>query len=130
MKNRTLPLSVLIGAALTIPSLAMAAPAKPMPVTADTAIADQSSQTDMLENDAENSETKPASIQSGAVEISETKTFSRSRASTNTQNATQAVENEIENLQNSQDEPQEDMLTPQEGMPELQEDMQVTEEEM
>ena len=28
MKNRTLPLSLLIGAALTIPSLAMAAPAE------------------------------------------------------------------------------------------------------
>lgn len=132
MKNRTLPLSLLIGAALTIPSLAMAAPAKPKPKSAPakTAIADQTPQADVLESDVENSERKPASIQSNAVEISETKTFSRSRASTNDQNATQSVGIETGNIQNPQDEPQEDMVDPQEGMPELQGDMQAPQEEL
>ena len=84
MKNRTLSLSLLVAASLAIPSLAMAAPAKkPMPVTAKTATADQAPKAETLENDVESTDNKLASIQSNAVEISETKTFSRSRVNNN-----------------------------------------------
>ena len=123
MKNRILPLSLLIGAALTIPSLAMAAPAKPKPVPAQTVVADNTLQTDV-----ENTDGKLASNQTSAVEISETKTFSRSRASANNQNSTQAlvtgdVEADIETIQNPQEEPQEEMADPQEDMLDPQEVM-------
>ena len=83
MKNRTLSLSVLIGAALTLPSLAMAAPTKPMPVTTQTATADSTLQDEALQNDVENTEGQPTSTQLSAIEISETKTFSRSRVNNN-----------------------------------------------
>lgn len=127
MKNLTLSLSVLLGAALFLPSLAMAAPKKPMPahtqtVTADSTLeADSALENETLQNDVENNESKPTSIQSSAIEISETKTFSRSRASTNNQNSTEveATASEAETMQEAPEEmqvPEEDMEDSQETM--------------
>ncbi|WP_352336361.1 hypothetical protein [Psychrobacter sp. 16-MNA-CIBAN-0192] len=83
MKNRILPLSLVIGAALTLPSLAMAAPAKPKPVTAKTVAAKAVAADNTIQTDIDNTDGKLASIKSSAVEISETKTFSRSRVNNN-----------------------------------------------
>lgn len=130
MKNRTLSLSLLIAAALAIPSVAMAAPAKKsMPVTAKTATADSTLQTKTPETGVENTDSERASTQANAVEISETKTFSRSRASTNQQNTTAAVAEtaeltEAETLQNSPKESQEALQNPEKDMQDSQEDMQ------
>lgn len=128
MKNSILPLSLLIGAALTIPSLAMAAPAKSKSVTPKTVVADADS---TLQTTAENTDGKLALNQASAVEITETKTFSRSRASVNNQNSSQAAatgnleadEADIETIQNPQEELQEEMADPQEDMVDSQEVM-------
>ena len=117
MKNLTLSLSVLLGAALFLPSLAMAAPKKPMPVPTQAVTADST-----LENESlQNNESKPTSIQSSAIEISETKTVSRSRASTNNQNSTEvaATASEAEAMQEAPEEmqvPEEDTEDSQETM--------------
>lgn len=130
MKNSILPLSLLIGAALTIPSLAMAAPAKSKSVTPKTVVADAVADS-TLQTTAENTDGKLALNQASAVEITETKTFSRSRASVNNQNSSQAAatgnveadEADIETIQNPQEELQEEMADPQEDMVDSQEVM-------
>ena len=77
MKNRTLPLSLLIGAMLTIPSLAMAAPA-------DTAQADmQNAATTTLETEAENSANVSVPNPSNSVQINETQRISRASVNSN-----------------------------------------------
>lgn len=115
MKNRTLSLSLVIGAAFTIPSLAIAASADPMPVTAQAESADNTLQNDVentnvdddnIENNnvesthIENAtkvtnESEPAPNQLRPIEISETKTFSRSRTSTIAPNTSEAVTPEV-----------------------------------
>ncbi|ALF59833.1 hypothetical protein [Psychrobacter urativorans] len=83
MKNRTLSLSLLIAAAFAIPSVAMAAPAKPKPVTAKTVAAKAVAADNTIQTDIENNDGKLASTQLSAVEISETKKVSRSRVNNN-----------------------------------------------
>ena len=83
MKNHTLPLSLLIGAALTMPTLAMAAPANTKPVkkqttTAEIAVEAKADATSS-ETDANNS--KISKITPFA--ISETQTISRARVNNN-----------------------------------------------
>ncbi|WP_010200871.1 hypothetical protein [Psychrobacter sp. PAMC 21119] len=78
MKNRTLPLSLLIGAALTIPSLAMAAPA-------ETAQADMQNTTTAttLETEAVNADNQSVPNQSNSIQISETQRISRASVNSN-----------------------------------------------
>ena len=78
MKNRTLPLSLLIGAALTIPSLAMAAPA-------ETAQADMQNATTAttLETEAVNADNQSVPNQSNSIQISETQRISRASVNSN-----------------------------------------------
>lgn len=127
MRNRTLTLSLIIGAAFTIPSLAMAAPTKePIPATVMTAAADRTLQAENSESDipesaiSESTEGERASAHSSAVEISETKTFTRSRVSTNNQQAIQVAAADVETLQNSQ----QDMADLAEDVQSSQEDLQ------
>lgn len=78
MKNRTLPLSLIMGAALTIPSLAMAAPAEPAQV-------DMQETATTLETEAGtgNADTESVSNQSIPFQISETQTISRASVNSN-----------------------------------------------
>ena len=75
MKKRTLPLSLLIGAALAIPSLAMAAPANSAPVNVQTASADNT-----IETEAQNADGELSANQNNPFKISETQTISRASA--------------------------------------------------
>lgn len=79
MKNHTLSLSLLIGAALTIPTLAMAAPANTKPVKKQTATAEIAVEAKVEstgnESDANTSKTSKMT----PFAISETQTISRSR---------------------------------------------------
>lgn len=79
MKNHTLSLSLLIGAALTIPTLAMAAPANTKPVKKQTATAEIAFEAKVEstgnESDANTSKTSKMT----PFAISETQTISRSR---------------------------------------------------
>ncbi|NRD70168.1 hypothetical protein HQR03_06420 [Psychrobacter okhotskensis] len=114
MKNRTLPLSLLIGAMLTIPSLAMAAPA-------DTAQADmQNAATTTLETEAENSANVSVPNPSNSVQINETQRISR--ASVNSNATQQQMAPEQQAMQQAQ---QQAMQDSEEAMPQkdLQEDM-------
>lgn len=112
MQKRTLPLSLLIGAALTIPSLAMAAPADDMtPADMQTATAENTLQNEVESADAD---AELVSNQSSPFEINETKTISRA----NINNNPNQVEEEATDMEAMQD-PQEEML--QEEM--LQEEM-------
>ncbi|WP_350561958.1 hypothetical protein [Psychrobacter sp. CAL346-MNA-CIBAN-0220] len=120
MKNRTLPLSLLIGAALTIPSLAMAAPTNTMPVNMQTATADNTLQTEVKSADG-----GLASVQVSPFEISETKTFSRT--STNNRNNKEAVATQIETMQDPQQamqDPRQTMQDPRQTMQDPQQTMQ------
>ena len=107
MKNRTLPLSLLIGATLAIPSLAMAAPA-------DTAQADvqNAATTTTLETEAGNSANVSVPNPSNSVQISETQIISRASVNSNANQQQMASEQQVQ-----QD--------PEEAMPQkdLQEDM-------
>ncbi|MDE4454341.1 hypothetical protein [Psychrobacter sp. DAB_AL62B] len=73
MKNRTL--SLLIGAALTIPSLAMAAPANSAPVDMQDAATATT-----LETEAQNADGELSANQNNPFKISETQTISRASA--------------------------------------------------
>ena len=75
MKKRTLPLSLIIGAALAIPSLAMAAPANSAPVNVQTASADNT-----IETEAQNADGELSANQNNPFKISETQTISRASA--------------------------------------------------
>lgn len=79
MKHRTLPLSLVIGAALTIPSLAMAAPTE----TASVDMQDTATAT-TLETEVNNANNEAVLNQSNSFQISETQTISR--ANTNNPN--------------------------------------------
>lgn len=108
MKNRTLPLSLIIGAALTIPSLAMAAPA-------ETAQVDMKETATTLETEAGtgNADTESVSNQSIPFQISETQTISRASVNSN------ANQQQAEQLQ------QQAMLLEQEAIQEPQDSMQL-----
>ena len=79
MKNNTLSLSLLIGAALTIPTLAMAAPANNKPVKKQTATAEMAVEATGSENNANTSKIDKLS----PFAISETQTISRARVNNN-----------------------------------------------
>ena len=83
MKNHTLPLSLLIGAALTMPTLAMAAPANTKPVKKQTATAEiaveAKADATSSETDANNSKISKMT----PFAISETQTISRARINNN-----------------------------------------------
>ena len=79
MKNHTLSLSLLIGAALTIPTLAMAAPANTKPVKKQTATAEIAVEATGNENNANTSKIDKLS----PFAISETQTISRARINNN-----------------------------------------------
>lgn len=109
MQNRTLSLSLLIGAALTIPSLAMAAPTTTddmKPVDMATVSADNTQKTEGEDAEDEQLSTTPSTF-----EINETQTISSSNASINNDNNQAVMATEIEAVQV----PQEDMPTPQEA---------------
>ncbi|CAN6959396.1 Outer membrane protein [Psychrobacter okhotskensis] len=118
MKNRTLPLSLLIGAMLTIPSLAMAAPA-------DTAQADmQNAATTTLETEAENSANVSVPNPSNSVQINETQRISRASVNSNATQQQMAPEQQAQQ-QAMQQAQQQAMQDSEEAMPQkdLQEDM-------
>ena len=79
MKNHTLSLSLLIGAALTIPTLAMAAPANTKPVKKQTATAEIAVEATGSENNANTSKIDKLI----PFAISETQTISRARVNNN-----------------------------------------------
>ena len=79
MKNHTLSLSLLIGAALTIPTLAMAAPANAKPVKKQTATAEIAVEATGSENNANTSKIDKLI----PFAISETQTISRARVNNN-----------------------------------------------
>ena len=83
MKNHTLSLSLLIGAALTIPTLAMAAPAntKPVKKQADTAEMNVEAKADITGSDTDMNASKTEKLSPFA--ISETQTISRARVNNN-----------------------------------------------
>ena len=83
MKNHTLSLSLLIGAALTIPTLAMAAPAntKPVKKQADTAEMNVEAKADITGSDTDMNASKTEKLRPFA--ISETQTISRARVNNN-----------------------------------------------
>ena len=79
MKNHTLSLSLLIGAALTIPTLAMAAPANTKPVKKQTATAEMAVEATGIENNANTSKIDKFS----PFAISDTQTISHARVNNN-----------------------------------------------
>ena len=83
MKNHTLALSLLIGAALTVPTLAMAAPADTKPAKKTTATAEMAVEAKVEstgnETDANTSKTSKMT----PFAISETQTISRARINSN-----------------------------------------------
>ncbi len=89
MKNHNLALSLLIGAALTIPTLAMAAPANTKAANKTTATAERAVASTDNETDANTSKTSKMI----PFTISETKTISRTRANSN--NGQQPMTTEI-----------------------------------
>lgn len=122
MKKRTLPLSLLIGAALAIPSLAMAAPANSAPVNVQTASADNT-----IETEAQNADGELSANQNNPFKISETQTISRASANksasqqqmaTELQAQPKAMLLEQQPVQNSQ----EAMLLEQEALLDSEED--------
>ena len=74
MKKRTLPLSLLIGAALTLPSLAMAAPTTHQSVDKQASMADRDLQTELGSAQGQQN-----TSQANPFKISETKTISVAR---------------------------------------------------
>ena len=83
MKNNTLSLSLLIGAALAIPTLAMAAPANTKPVKKQTATAEMNveAKADVSSSDTDINASKTDKLSPFA--ISETQTISRARVNSN-----------------------------------------------
>lgn len=121
MKKSTLSLSLLIGAALTIPSLAMAAPA-------DTAAVDvQSAATaTTLEMEGDNTNNASTDNQSSPFQISETQIISR--ASVNNSAKQQPMTTELQAEQEAMDAEQELIQDSEEAMQE--EDSLDTQEEL
>lgn len=122
MKKSTLSLSLLIGAALTIPSLAMAAPADKAAAEKQTAVAATT-----LEPASENTSSKSVANQANPIQISETQTISRSKVSVNNSASQQPMTTELQAEQASMQNP-EDTLQPQ-AQDEMLEEEAVLEEE-
>ena len=132
MKKSTLSLSLLIGAALTIPSLAMAAPADKA-AEKQTAVAATT-----LEPASENTSSKSVANQANPIQISETQTISRSKVSVNNSASQQPMTTELQAEQASMQDAmplqqaampnQEDALQPQ-AQDEMLEEEAVLEEE-
>ena len=110
MQKRTLPLSILIGAALTIPSLAIAAPVNTTSVDRPTATTDNMLQTEVGSSDVERVSTQPSPF-----ELNETKTYSL--ASINNHNNKVATRIEaMQDPQHNMQDSEEDMLDSEEDM--------------
>ena len=122
MKKSTLSLSLLIGAALTIPSLAMAAPADKAAAEKQTAVAATT-----LEPASENTSSKSVANQANPIQISETQTISRSKVSVNNSASQQPMTTELQAEQAAMQNP-EDALQPQ-AQDEMLEEEAVLEEE-
>ena len=122
MKKSTLSLSLLIGAALTIPSLAMAAPADKAAAEKQTAVAATT-----LEPASENTSSKSVANQANPIQISETQTISRSKVSVNNSASQQPMTTELQAEQAAMQNP-EDTLQPQ-AQDEMLEEEAVLEEE-
>ena len=122
MKKSTLSLSLLIGAALTIPSLAMAAPADKAAAEKQTAVAATT-----LEPASENTNSKSVANQANPIQISETQTISRSKVSVNNSASQQPMTTELQAEQAAMQNP-EDALQPQ-AQDEMLEEEAVLEEE-
>ena len=126
MKKSTLSLSLLIGAALTIPSLAMAAPADKA-AEKQTAVAATT-----LEPASENTSSKSVANQANPIQISETQTISRSKVSVNNSASQQPMTTELQAeqaaMQKAAMQNPEDALQPQ-AQDEILEEEAVLEEE-
>ena len=126
MKKSTLSLSLLIGAALTIPSLAMAAPADKA-AEKQTAVAATT-----LEPASENTSSKSVANQANPIQISETQTISRSKVSVNNSASQQPMTTELQAeqaaMQKAAMQNPEDTLQPQ-AQDEMLEEEAVLEEE-
>lgn len=127
MKKSTLSLSLLIGAALTIPSLAMAAPADKAAAEKQTAVAATT-----LEPASENTNSKSVANQANPIQISETQTISRSKVSVNNSASQQPMTTELQaeqaSMQKAAMQNPEDALQPQ-TQDEMLEEEAVLEEE-
>jgi len=127
MKKSTLSLSLLIGAALTIPSLAMAAPADKAAAEKQTAVAATT-----LEPASENTNSKSVANQANPIQISETQTISRSKVSVNNSASQQPMTTELQAeqaaMQKAAMQNPEDALQPQ-AQDEMLEEEAVLEEE-
>ena len=111
MKKTTLSLSLLIGAALTIPSLAMAAPADTTAVDMQTAAT--------LEAKGNNTDNVTAANQSNPFQVSETQIIKRAKV-----NNIASQQPMTTNLQVQQENMQEDMQAQQAAMQNSDEAMQ------
>ena len=127
MKKSTLSLSLLIGAALTIPSFAMAAPADKAAAEKQTAVAATT-----LEPASENASSKSVANQANPIQISETQTISRSKVSVNNSASQQPMTTELQaeqaSMQKAAIQNPEDALQPQ-AQDEMLEEEAVLEEE-
>lgn len=121
MKKNTLSLSLLIGAALTIPSLAMAAPADTAAVDVQTAATATT-----LEMEGDNTNNASTDNQSSPFQISETQVISR--ASVNNSAKQQPMTTELQAEQEAMDAEQELIQDSEEAMQE--EDSLDTQEEL
>ena len=121
MKKNTLSLSLLIGAALTIPSLAMAAPADTAAVDVQTAATATT-----LEMEGDNTNNASVDNQSSPFQISETQVISR--ASVNNSAEQQPMTTELQAEQEAMDAEQELIQDSEEAMQE--EDSLDTQEEL
>lgn len=111
MKKTTLSLSLLIGAALTIPSLAMAAPADTTAVDMQTAA--------ILETEGNNTNDVTAANQSNPFQVSETQIIKRAKV-----NNIASQQPMTTDLQAEQENMQEDMQAQQAAMQNSDEAMQ------
>ena len=128
MKKSTLSLSLLIGATLTIPSLAVAAPADKAAAEKQTAVAATT-----LEPASENTNSKSVANQANPIQISETQTISRSKVSVNNSASQQPMTTELQaeqaSMQKAAMQNPEDALQPQAQDEMLEEEEAVLEEE-
>ncbi len=83
MQKRTLPLSLLIGAALTIPTLAMAAPADKAAAKKTTATAEMNVEANVESTASETDANTSKISEVSPFAISETQTISRARVNNN-----------------------------------------------
>ena len=126
MKKITLPLSLIVGAALTIPSLAMAAPAAntattatPTAVAADMATADAA-----MQAEAVNANNEMGATQSNPFVISETQRISRASGnSINNTATTQAMPTGLQTQQPGMQQQDMQMQTQQQDMQDPADDM-------